>query len=126
MKETGNAEIFAANLRRYTKLSGRTGKFIAEEIGVSPAAYSYWMSGKKYPRIDMVEKLAEYFHISKSDLIDERPKKKVDPQTVEARIISVGVDKMSPEDREKALNMMRVMFAEIYANNDDWSDDDAT
>lgn len=119
MTEFGNAEILAKNLRHYVELSGRSSKDIAQEAGVSPSTFSYWMNGKKYPRIDHIEKLAEIFKIQKSDLIEEIIKKRVDPQTIEARIISVGVDKMSPEDREKALNMMRVMFAEFYNGSDD-------
>ena len=126
MKESG-ADVFARNLKHYTALSGKTGKQVAMAIGVSPAAYSYWTTGKRMPSIDTIEMLANYFHIRKSDLIDDNSnKKRVDPQTVEARIISVGVDKMTPENREKALNMMRLMFAEIYESIDEGKDDDDT
>jgi len=123
MNESNNAVTFAKNLRRYMKLTGKGNKEVAEYAGVTPSTVSYWLSGKKYPRVEKMSALAEFFSVQMSDLMEEKPKKKVDPQTVEARIISVGVDKMKPEDREKALNMMRVMFAEIYEAND-WSDDD--
>lgn len=126
MNENESMEVFAENLKRYTKMSGKSGKVIAESIGVTPATYSYWMSGKKYPRPEKMSTLAEFFHIQVSDLVEERKKNRVDPQTIEARIISVGVDKMTPENREKALNMMRLMFAEIYDESDDRSDDDDT
>ena len=128
MKELGNAKVFSENLKRYMSLYDETGKDIARSIGVSPAAISYWLSGKKYPAIDKIELLAEHFHIQKSDLIEERRKEKIDPQTIEARIISVGVDKMTPENREKALSVMRAMFAEFsdYFNDDEENDDDDT
>ena len=122
MNENDSMEIFANNLKRLTERSGKHGKDIAKAIGVTPSTYSYWISGKKYPRPEKISALAEFFHVQKSDLIEERSKKKIDPQTIEARIISVGIDKMAPEDREKALNMFKLMFAEIY----DGSDDDAT
>ena len=37
------------------------------------------------------------------------------PQTDEARILSVGVDKMPPDDRKRALEVMRLMFTQ-YAD----------
>ena len=126
MTEAENAVIFSRNLRHYVKLFGKTGKEIADAIDVSPASISYWMSGKKYPSSDNIELLARYFGIQKSDLIEERDRKKVDPQSIEARIISVGVDKMTPENREKALNRMRVMFAEFAEYFEEGEDDDDT
>ena len=43
------------------------------------------------------------------------------PETVttcEARIISGGVDKMTPEERERALNIMRAAFAAYFKEDD--------
>lgn len=34
------------------------------------------------------------------------------PKTIEAKIISGGIDKMPPDQREQALNVMRAMFAQ--------------
>ena len=123
MKETESAEIFANNLRRFLKMSGMSGKEVAGAVGVSTTAFSEWMNGKKYPRIKMIEKLADTFHIQKSDLIDDPDKKEQIPQTIQARLISAGIDKMPVENREKALNMMKVIFAE-YAEYFEESDDD--
>ena len=69
MKGLGNAEILGRNLRRYIEMSGKLGKDIAADIGVSPSTFSEWANGKKYPRIDKIEMLANYFRIQKSDLI---------------------------------------------------------
>ncbi|MBQ5655913.1 MAG: helix-turn-helix transcriptional regulator, partial [Bacteroidaceae bacterium] len=41
-------------------------------IGVSYYTLTDWVKGKKYPRMDKVEKLANYFGILKSDLIEEK------------------------------------------------------
>ena len=38
--------------------------------------------------------------------------------TSEARIISGGVDKMTPEDRERALNIMRAAFAAYFKEDE--------
>ncbi len=62
--------VFAANLQYYVKISGFTQKEIAEELAISTATFSDWLNGKKFPRIDKIEKLANFFGVSKSDLIE--------------------------------------------------------
>ena len=52
--------------------SGKTQKEMSEIVGVAPSTFNDWMKGKKYPRIDKIEILANYFRILKSDLIEER------------------------------------------------------
>ena len=72
MSDLGNKEIFAKNLIYYVDRSGKEQKLIAEEIGVAPSTFNEWTKAKKYPRIDKIEMLANYFGILKSDLIEEK------------------------------------------------------
>ena len=65
-------EVFAKNLRRYMKMKGKSQKELAEIIGVSAPTMNDWIKAKKYPRIDKIEMLANYFGILKSDLIEEK------------------------------------------------------
>lgn len=67
-----NKNIFASNLRRYMEINGKSRRDISEAIGVSYYTFTDWVNGKKYPRMDKVEKLAAYFGILKSDLIEEK------------------------------------------------------
>lgn len=67
-------ETFAKNLRYYLNLSGITQKELAKIIGVSAPTMHEWCKGKKTPRMDKVEKLANYFGILKSDLIEDKQK----------------------------------------------------
>ena len=41
------------------------------------------------------------------------------PKTTEARIISEGIDKMTPERREQALKVLQAIFADIFDGSDD-------
>ena len=72
MSNIGNKETMAKNLQYYVDRSGRTQKELAEIVGVAASTFNDWMKGKKYPRIDKIEILANYFHILKSDLIEEK------------------------------------------------------
>ena len=68
----GNKEIFAYNLNFYMNENGKTRKDVADAIGVSYFTFTDWVKGKKYPRMDKVERLAKYFGIKISDLVEKR------------------------------------------------------
>lgn len=74
MSNIGNKETMAKNLSYYVARSGKTQKEISEVVGVAPSTFNDWMKAKKYPRIDKIEILADYFGILKSDLIEEQTK----------------------------------------------------
>lgn len=72
MSDLGNKEIFAENLTKYVARSGKTQKEIAESLNVPYSTFNEWTKGRKYPRMDKVEILANYFSIKKSDLIERK------------------------------------------------------
>lgn len=72
MSNIGNKEIFAKNLKRYINASGKDRKDIAADIGVPLSTFNEWVNGRKYPRIDKIEILSNYFHCLKSDLIEDK------------------------------------------------------
>jgi len=65
-------EVFAKNLRYYMERKGISQKELAEIVGVSAPTVNDWLKAKKYPRIDKIEIMANYFGILKSDLIEEK------------------------------------------------------
>lgn len=67
-----NKNIFAINLKHQMALHGKSRRDICEALGFSYYTFSDWVNGKKYPRMDKVEMLANYFGILKSDLIEEK------------------------------------------------------
>ena len=63
-----NKEVFANHLKLYMKMKNRTQVDIANQLNVSQSTVSDWINGNKYPRIDRLQQLADYFGILKSDL----------------------------------------------------------
>ena len=66
--------IFSENLKMYMALNGKSRKDVCEALGYSYFTFSDWVNGKKMPRMDKVEQLANYFGILKSDLIEQQQK----------------------------------------------------
>ena len=67
-----NKNVFASNLKYYMEQRGKSRREICAALGFSYYTFSDWVNGKKYPRMDKVEILADYFGILKSDLIESR------------------------------------------------------
>lgn len=72
MAKEWSRKVFSQNLQRYIAESGKTQKELSDIIGVSAPTFNEWVSGKKFPRIDKIQKLADYFGVLKSDLIEEK------------------------------------------------------
>ena len=88
MSNIGNKKTMAENLSFYVEQSGKTQKELAEEIGVPYSTFNDWANGKKYPRIDKIEMLADLFGILKSDLIEDKRTKK---QPEEMAILAASI-----------------------------------
>ena len=72
MSDLGNKEIMAKNIRYYMKVFNVTQTEICNTLGIKMPTFSDWVNAKTYPRIDKIELMANYFGISKSDLVEDR------------------------------------------------------
>lgn len=80
MSNLGNKETMAKNLRYYVERSGKTQRELCEIFGVATSTFNDWLKAKKYPRIDKIEIMANYFGILKSDLIEEKTEERKEMQ----------------------------------------------
>ncbi len=93
-----NKTIFSTNLKRYMALNEKSRKDLSDALGISYYTVTDWVNGKKYPRMDKVEKLANYFGILKSDLIEEKTEEHRNMQK-NNDIITDAVVKMRNDER---------------------------
>ena len=111
MSNLGNKDIFAKNLAFYVQRSGKDQKEVAEAVGVAPSTFNEWMKAKKYPRIDKIEIIANYFGILKSALIEDSADKEIspsEPTLTEGEKLMLELFRKIPEDKQAAaLEMLR-------------------
>ena len=69
--DLGNKEIFIRNLKRQLEISGKKKIEVASAIGVSTGNFADWLAGRSYPRMDKIQRLAEFFDIQMADLVDD-------------------------------------------------------
>lgn len=73
MSENLLKKIFAKNLNYYLARADKSQSEIASLLNISTSTFSSWCTAQKMPRMDSIQALADYFHIQKSDLIEEKP-----------------------------------------------------
>jgi transcriptional regulator with XRE-family HTH domain len=80
----------------FGKIAGLTGK-----------AVSTWENGTKEPRLGAIQKLADYFHISKSEII-EGPVEKEKSAAISDELILQLYNKLTDENKQKILELARL------------------
>ena len=109
MSNIGNKETMAKNLQYYIKRSGKSQKELAEMVGVASSTFNDWVKGKKYPRIDKIEMLANFFRIQKSDLIEEKTDTLDVISVTEGERALLDLFSQVPEEsQEMVLDMIRI------------------
>ncbi len=68
----GNKEIMAKNIRYYMDSRGIDRNKICADLNLKYTTFTDWINAKTYPRIDKIELMANYFGISKSDLVEDK------------------------------------------------------
>lgn len=71
MSNLGNKQIMAQNILHYMEIHGKTRNDMCKALGVKYTTFTDWVNGNSYPRIDKIELMANYFGISKADLVEE-------------------------------------------------------
>lgn len=72
MSGLGNKEIFSKNLRALMERFGKDRNQMCADLNFKYTTFADWYNGNKYPRIDKIEQIANYFGVLKSDLIEDK------------------------------------------------------
>ena len=115
MTDEESKKILALNLQYYMNKMGIGRNELCQILDFKYSTVSEWLQGKKYPRIDKIETLANYFGIKKSDLIEEHKEESIDDLT----ILSQHFDNIKPIRLKKF-----PMLGEIACGEPIWADED--
>ena len=106
-------EVFAKNLKKYMELNGKSRREVCASLGYSYFTFSDWVNGKKMPRMDKVEQLANYFGILKSDLIEDKKESAPDNGSglspAKQQLLSLA-ENCTEEDAERLLKLMELVL----------------
>lgn len=100
--------MFYDNFLRACNLAGKSPTAVLTEIGITKPAVTRWKRGET-PRDATLQKLADYFGVSKSDLTGETHLKVTTGEVCPAHgadlaRLSAALDQLNDEGREKLLD----------------------
>ncbi|WP_196607095.1 helix-turn-helix domain-containing protein [Pectinatus frisingensis] len=71
MDRTETAIVFTKNLNIYLSNNNISQNELAKYVGVSNTTVNNWVKGYKTPRMDKVDKICDFLHISRGQLLEE-------------------------------------------------------
>nr|DAZ07813.1 MAG TPA: Repressor protein CI [Caudoviricetes sp.] len=89
MSGLGNKDIMARNIQYYMDKYEKTRQDMCNALGVKYTTFTDWVKGNSYPRIDKIELMANYFGISKADLVEDHDEYTGKPSTSKSNIVKV-------------------------------------
>lgn len=115
MSGLGNKEIMAANLQYYMEKNNLSRQDLCQALGIKYTTLTDWLKAKTYPRIDKIELMANYFGISKADLVEEHRSEDTDDfrdrMQAEYGVLFDLIDKASDYQRELVEDLLRAFIA---------------
>lgn len=112
MENKERMQIIANNITYFRKQKGITQKELAKKIGIQPSTLSDYINLRSAPSFGIIQKLADFFEINKSD-IDTTFKEKVAPPTSDTvRAISDTVEKLEEPRRVIVLDTAKTQLDE--------------
>lgn len=79
MSEKELNDFIAKKIKHYLEVQNKTQLDLAEYMNVSQATISNWCKGVKIPRMNKIDKIAEFFNIKRSDLMVDKEETNVTP-----------------------------------------------
>lgn len=115
-------EIFAKNLHFLMEDREITQADICRELEVSSATASDWCSGKKFPRIDKMQRLADLLGVRLSSLTSEEGLRDYEDQKIledlhqdpKLRLLFDRARKMSERDKDRMLKISDIIKDDLY------------
>lgn len=101
-------------IRALRQQRGLNQEQLAELASLNRVTVAKYESGRVEPGAQALTRIADALEVSTDALLgrsDEIPESTRAPITDEAKIVSGGLDKLSKEERERVLNVLRAMFA---------------
>lgn len=115
-------------LRELRKQRGMTQQQLADKVGILNVSLSNYERGTQMPDIFTLTKLANALGVSTDTLLglNDPVDEASSPKTLEARILSAGIDKLPQPQREQALNVVKAMFLQYADLFEERKEDDDT
>ena len=108
MTDQEQRNVFSTNLNALLLRNDKTQLEVSEAINVSPQTFNTWCKGKALPRMGKVQKLADYFGVNKSELIDPQ---NIQPADNEESALLELLSRMTDQEKQELIDYMKYLIS---------------
>ncbi|ARF66565.1 hypothetical protein B7C51_00265 [Paenibacillus larvae subsp. pulvifaciens] len=65
-------KVLADNIKKLLETKGKTQTDMARDLGIAETTVSSWVNCERYPRLDKIQLMADYFNVRRSELTEEK------------------------------------------------------
>lgn len=112
MSDLGNKAVLANNLKYYMTINNIDRNKLCKDLGFKYTTLTDWINANKYPRIDKIEMMANYFGIQKSDLIESKKNENNNFSELDNVLFSKAKE-LSEDDKKVILNVIESINKKI-------------
>jgi repressor LexA len=105
------------NIRKFREEHGMTQSELGDILGVTDKAVSAWELGTREPRMGVIQKLADYFGVRKSDIIESPSLKNESDMPDDDKVLLYKFRRLNPKRQTEMLNYLE--FLAQQGNQDD-------
>lgn len=101
---------FQTNLKQIMALKGKSQSDIVKALNFKQSTVSDWLNGKKYPRMDKVQMLANYFNVDIIELVDNQSNDAITFTITEKALIK-NYRQLSEQNQQVVITMIDSLLA---------------
>lgn len=109
LTEKEQREVTQHNLQQLLRDSGKKIADVARELGLSDSTVRSWFKGQRYPRLNQIEALANYFGVSRNDI--EAPKEMAEANRLKYRLNN-SFDELTNLNKNKVIDYSEHLLKE--------------
>lgn len=99
---------FIMKVKNLIKKSGLSQKQVAELSGVTPVAFSYYMSGKRFPKSSIIANIANVLQTTTDYLLGAEKEKEIRFEEVKEIILNCALEMTNEERLEIATQLLKM------------------
>ena len=115
-------EYFKTRIKELREKEGLSMQQLAEKIGVNKSRVGMWENMGSVPRMDALKKISEFFDVSIDYLLGNDNTSFLEKENKKLNSLQRNLGKLNEKELEKAENMLKAVFEDIF--NDEEDDDD--
>ena len=115
-------QYFSTRVKELREKAGLSMDQLATQLDIKKSRVNMWENNGTVPRMDILLKLANHFNVTTDYLLGNDDTENISHDNKRLSTLQRNLGKLNEEDLEKAEGMLKLVFKDIFDDEDD--DDD--